>query len=108
MKPENPVSRLTILLWLTAFLNIFDLLITWWSVSRLGTAVELNPLLRYLFSINPIAAVSFKIAILAIFLIVISFCARKYYHLACQGVFAVVVVSGIVAVLNIHHMLPLF
>ena len=94
-------GRLSRLLLAVTVLNIFDLVSTYWLVSLHGNAIEFNPLMRILFEVSPAAAASFKLALLASYLILIPLAARKNYSFAYRGTQVVVVIYSLAAVAHL-------
>ena len=94
-------GRLSRLLIAVAVLNLFDLISTYWLISLHGNAIELNPLMRTLFEFSPEAAVSFKLVLLASYLVLISLAARRNYSFAYRGTQVVVVIYSLAAVAHL-------
>lgn len=83
-------GKLYVLLGVLVFLNLFDLVATLMWCDSLGISIELNPLMRQLLIIHPLVAVSYKVIILAAFIITMRICAHSNYRLALNGTVMVV------------------
>lgn len=90
-------ETLKLLLLALALLNLFDLAATCWVVSEMGYRAEINPLMRHLFRLGPDVAVTFKLFMLTLFLLIMPICARKRARLVLSGTLLVVAVYGLLA-----------
>lgn len=81
-----------LLLCILVFLNLFDLICTLVWCQQLGADIELNPVMRQLLSFHPLAAISFKILIVAAFVVLMRICADINFRLAFNGTVIIVFV----------------
>lgn len=78
-------EKLSLLLAVLIFLNLFDLVSTLNWCRKYGFEQEINPLMRYLFVINPMTGISFKVAILVIFVLTMHYASRYNFQLVYLG-----------------------
>ena len=89
-------EKLSLLLAGLVFLNLFDLLSTLAWCQTYGFEQELNPLMRYLFVLNPVSGVSFKIASMVLFVVTMRYASRQHFQLVYLGtIFVVIIYSAL-------------
>lgn len=81
----NQDKKLYILLLIIIVLNLIDLIATCYWCTQFGYNIELNPLMRYLFSRSLLIGISFKFVILILFSMIIPLGSRKNFPLAYKG-----------------------
>jgi hypothetical protein len=94
---QRNLGQFYLLLAVAVFLNLFDLLSTLIWCQTLGSNQELNPLLRYLFSISPFAGIAFKAAAIGVFVGLIKYGSNFNFRLAYQGALLVVYIYSALA-----------
>ena len=99
------LGQFYLLLAIAVFLNIFDLLSTLVWCQTFGSNQELNPLLRYFFSISPIAGIAIKVIAIGLFVSLIKYGSNFNFRLAYQGTLVVVYIYS--ALLGWHLLGPL-
>jgi len=83
-------GKLYLLLAVLVYLNTFDLLSTLAWCRSYGFDQEFNPLMRYLFVLNPMTGVSFKVLTVALFVIIMQYGARHNFKLVYLGTLFIV------------------
>lgn len=89
------IGKLYLLLALLVYLNLFDLFSTLAWCSSYGYDLEFNPLMRYLFAMNPMAGVSFKILMVLLFVIIMSCAWRQNFQLVYRGTYFIVFIYSV-------------
>ncbi|MGE5397756.1 MAG: DUF5658 family protein [Chitinophagales bacterium] len=81
-----------VLLGIVIFLNLFDLASTLSWYRAAGSDIEYNPIMQWFFSLHPLAAIAYKLLVIAAFVWVMKACANRNFRLAYGGTLLTVVV----------------
>ncbi len=89
------VGKLYLLLAVLVYLNLFDLLSTLAWCGTYGFDQEFNPLMRYLFAMNPMTGISFKVLSVLLFVIIMRYAWRHNFQLVYRGTFFIVFIYSV-------------
>lgn len=88
-------GKLYLLLAVLVYLNVFDILATLVWCRNYGFDQEYNPLMRYLFALNPMIGVSFKILAVALFVMVMRYGSRHNFKLVYMSTLGIVFIYSV-------------
>ncbi len=81
----KPTAKLWLILSFCIYLNLLDLLATLSVCQSWGWEWELNPVMRYFFSLAPWLGVFYKMAAVMFFVIVIQYAVKDHYKQVYRG-----------------------
>ena len=85
-------GKLWLLLAICIYFNLLDLMATLsWCQTR-GWFAEMNPVMRYFFTIDPLLGGAFKMTVVFMFVVVIQYGARDYFSTVYRGTMLVTIV----------------
>lgn len=103
---QDRADRLCLLLAICAYLNLLDLLATLSWCQSWGWLMEINPVMRYFFTIDTLLGGAVKMSAMLLFVIIIQFGARYHFSTAYRGTMLVTLVYS--ALLGWHLIGPWF